>query len=558
LISAGDAAPARLDSSCQPHVVLGIEKINAGKSFINFERSGGRFILATMKYQNPLFAFCVVSLWTYCSGCAALQNVSVNKAQTDFADGKYESALEHLSKAQGHADRKPEMAAQIGFLKGLCYDGLDKPEEARASFKSVADDYQKTDCGFMAKELLDCQPLDLGPALEPSATVRDLDKVFGISPQLRRCPVTASAISGDGEVVIGQQVVSPRSRFWTPTTTINIFRSTTVDGARPVGAIQLPPSVPGLSYSGIIRQVLQISTDGSVMAGDIVDTNASLIKGVLAPEHAFRWTRADGMRDLGVQSKYASTDVEALSPNGAVVAGGYILGAGTNSPMGFFRWTERRGFEDLGDFGAPERIVLWHLCGVSDDGEVIVGTFRFRHTQGFHLFRWTQSGGFQDLGALGGLSANALCASADGSAVVAAVEMADQTKHIVRWTQSGETHDLGILAGKSVWATYASEDGSVVVGTARVPRSNLPNPVPFRWTSSAGMQYVCELGPAWDVQLVGANRDCSRLLLNIFYQATYHRGYVIPIDKLSVGLSDPAVASFFYKSFIWHFNAVSK
>src|SRR5579862_9053815 len=132
-------------------------------------RSPG-LLSSRMKNLNFVSSFCSVLLLASCSGCVVVQNVSVETAQSDFVAGKYESALGGLSRGEGYAKPKPEMAAQIGLLKGLCYQGLEKSAEARASFQSVASDYPKTDCGFMAKELLDCQPLNLGPPWVPSAT----------------------------------------------------------------------------------------------------------------------------------------------------------------------------------------------------------------------------------------------------------------------------------------------------------------------------------------------------------------------------------------------------
>ncbi len=97
-----------------------------------------------MKYLKLISGFGVASVLVFCSGCAVLRNGAVEKAQSDFTEGKYESALGYLSKGEGYAEPKPAMAAQIGFLRGLCYDGLDRPDEARASFKSTSDRYPRT------------------------------------------------------------------------------------------------------------------------------------------------------------------------------------------------------------------------------------------------------------------------------------------------------------------------------------------------------------------------------------------------------------------------------
>jgi probable HAF family extracellular repeat protein len=459
-----------------------------------------------------------------------------------------------LSKGEEYAKPKSAVAAQIGFLRGLCYDGLDQADEAKASFKSVADHYPETDCGFMAKQMLTCEPLNLGPPVEPSATARGLDMVFGTPVRPFTYFVEGAAISGDGKVMIGEQVMAPHFIFSGAPTIVNLFRWTKADGARRIGVIHVPVTMEGLDYGTIIQQTIKISADGSVVAGSLAGTNSTPAK-----PHAFIWTKAGGMQDLGEKSIYPWTDAEALSSDGSVLVGGYIMGVRPDLKTGFFRWTQRSGFEDLGNLGAPADRMFLRINGVSNDGAVVTGSMSVRGVAGFQVFRWTQFGGFQILGTFGGRSANVLCASPDGLALVAVTEMADKTKKIVRWTQSGGPKNLGVIGDLSAWATCASEDGSIVVGDAYIPKSNLRNSVPFRWTPSSGLQYVCELGPAWTTSPVGVNSDASRILLNVNYMMDCQQGaVVIPVDSMFIPLSHTATAWVFYKSFICDLNAVSK
>jgi probable HAF family extracellular repeat protein len=506
-----------------------------------------------MTNPNLVSCFGVVSLLAFCSGCAITRNVEAYKAQTDFAEGKYESSLGSASKVEGHAGTKPAVLAQMGFLRGLCYDGLDQPGEAKASFKSVVDRYPDTDGGFMAKQMLDLEPVNLGPPVKPSATGRDLNAVLGIPERPYVYFVEAAAISGDGNVMIGEQVISPHFILSSAPTIVNLFRWTKTDGPRRIGVITVPVN---MKYNGILSQTLKISNDGSVIAGALAGTNSTP-----AQPDAFLWTQTGGMQDLGEKSNYRWTDAAALSADGSVLVGEYMTGAGTgtNTRTGFFRWTRRGGFEDLGNLGAPvDRTTLW-VDAVSNDGAVVTGRLIVRGAAGFHMFRWTQTGGFQDLGTFGGQSANLLSTSPDGSALVAATGMPDKSKRIVRWTQSGGPRDLGVISDPSAWATCASEDGSVVIGTAGIPKSNLRNSVPFRWTPSSGLQYVCELGPAWDTKPVGVTRDGSRILLNVHYlMACQQGGVVIPVDSMSIPVSQPATAWVFYKSFVCRFDPVPR
>src|SRR5216683_5640830 len=82
--------------------------------------------------------------------------------------------------------------------------------------------------------------------------------------------------------------------------------------------------------------------------------------------HAFRWTPAGGLQDLGVTTGTESI-ATAISDNGSVIVGE------ARDASGFwraFRWTASTGMQDIGTLGGPESAAY----GVSEDGSVIVGT----------------------------------------------------------------------------------------------------------------------------------------------------------------------------------------
>ncbi len=328
------------------------------------------------------------------------------------------------------------------------------------------------------------------------ATVPDNCRQLNLGPS-----VGAEAISGDGKVVIGEQLLVT-AHFIPPSPgTAKIIRWTKADGARTIGVIPLPV------YWMATAIDIQTSRDGSVVMGNLVDTN---LTGKDFSLHPFRWTTAGGMQDLGEKSGDRSTQVECLSADGSVCAGEGNLAARIDSKFypgpHFFRWTRRRGFEDLGGIRLPGSS-LTLIEGISDDGTVVTGAFNFPSPGGNHVFRWTQAGGIQDLGSLGGQSASVIRASADGTALIAVVKMADNTKHVVRWTQTGGSHDLGVLGNQYANPACASEDGSVVVGDVQGR--------PFRWTSAAGLQYIWNVPPQRQVDLIGMTTDGSKVVVNV-------------------------------------------
>jgi probable HAF family extracellular repeat protein len=109
-----------------------------------------------------------------------------------------------------------------------------------------------------------------------------------------------------------------------------------------------------------------------------------------ATYHAFRWTPAGGLEDLGVTTGTQST-ATAISANGKVVVG---YATDPNNYFRAFRWTASTGMRDLGTLGGPESYAL----AVNEDGTVIVGTsLTTGETSSSVCFVWTEKTGMQNL-----------------------------------------------------------------------------------------------------------------------------------------------------------------
>ena len=115
------------------------------------------------------------------------------------------------------------------------------------------------------------------------------------------------------------------------------------------------------------------------------------------------------LRDLGSLGGPESM-AHALSADGSVVVGRSDLNAPASHA---FRWTAATGMVDLGVLpGANDSSAR----GVSANGQVVVGFSNPGSV--FRAFRWTQAGGMINLGTLGGDYSMANAVSADGSVVV--------------------------------------------------------------------------------------------------------------------------------------------
>jgi probable HAF family extracellular repeat protein len=99
-----------------------------------------------------------------------------------------------------------------------------------------------------------------------------------------------------------------------------------------------------------------VNADGSVVVG---------LTSIGSGFHAFRWTSAGGMVDLGTLGSNVSS-ATAVNSDGSVIVG-Y-----SNTPVGFghaFRWTAATGMTDIGTLGGR----FSSANGVNSDGTVVVG-----------------------------------------------------------------------------------------------------------------------------------------------------------------------------------------
>jgi probable HAF family extracellular repeat protein len=237
--------------------------------------------------------------------------------------------------------------------------------------------------------------------------------------------------------------------------------------------------------------------------------------------HAFRWTAATGIVDLGSVDPANNATLRSfaadVSSDGSVVVGkSWVSITGIETIQHAFRWTQSTGMVDLGSNFGPTGYSA--ACSVSGDGSVIVGESDFAAPPGSLFdkyttaFRWTQAGGFQSLGSLDGslgYGSVAASVSADGATVVGWAVLSGGINHAFRWTAAGGMQDLGVLPGQVYSAaTGVSDDGTIVVGrcsptgfgfTVQVGRplhdasTFGPDDRAFYWTAATGMRDLTQL-----------------------------------------------------------------
>jgi len=185
-----------------------------------------------------------------------------------------------------------------------------------------------------------------------------LHEIPGVSPSNSSA---GHAVSGDGEVVVGQ--------IGTNASGIRSYRWT--EGSGMVDPGLLPGDSLGVAYA--------ISADGTVVAGR-------------SSSHAYRWTDAGGMVNLGdLPGGNNAAYAYGISGDGQVVVGLSFSASGAEA----FRWDEANGMVGLGDIAGGSFSSAAYAA--SEDGSVIVGRGNYAGTGNQDAFIWDAENGMQDL-----------------------------------------------------------------------------------------------------------------------------------------------------------------
>jgi probable HAF family extracellular repeat protein len=300
-------------------------------------------------------------------------------------------------------------------------------------------------------------------------------------------PTQSNGISGNGSTIVGESWFENSGNHafrWTPGGGYQDLGHLGGGSAVAYGASLDGSVVVGQSYvtsfllSGF-RWVLGTGMQELPMfsASDVSD-DGNIVVGM-----NIRWTAPGQVESLGFLGGNNYTTAHGVSANGEVV-----VGASETSPNRFlhaFRWTPAGGIQDLGVTDGDES-VAW---GVSANGQVVYGEARDRDFF-WRAFRWTESQGMDDIGTLGGPMSTVHGSNADGSILVgkSLIDSGSASLRAFRWTpQHGmqdlkeELEDEGV-EGLESWILYVaadiSDDGKVIAGWG-YPQALAP-PQPWR------------------------------------------------------------------------------
>lgn len=221
-------------------------------------------------------------------------------------------------------------------------------------------------------------------------------------------------ISTDGLVIWGT--------FYIENEGSHIFRYTRSAGLQDFGTM----GKKGIAINGV-------SADGSVIVGDFLN---SLTEYPIL-YHAFRYSQLMGFEDLGAMST-ESTHARGVSADGSLIVGSLDVGSSGKSTVRnisshAFRYSRSDGMQDLGE---PSWANQYFATGISDSGAVIIGngTFMFGFIVPFYehsyVFIYTEKDGLQKLKRIGGEGPGVTRISGDGTKLIGSYSEANGDSYV--------------------------------------------------------------------------------------------------------------------------------
>jgi probable HAF family extracellular repeat protein len=257
--------------------------------------------------------------------------------------------------------------------------------------------------------------------------------------------------------------------------------------------------------------------------------------GLVAGQHAFYWSKATGMKDLGTLSGATVSGAIGLNDAGAVVGYSNVKGQPATNFVAV-KWSPAGAITNLGtlpggssssafqinsaseiagdsflsngivdatswtnnqikNLGRLPNAIFTAGLAINDNGH-IVGESVFTYGPPFksHAFLWNGSA-MKDIGTLpGGVTSMANAINNTGIIVGQSDSSASGGHwHAVLWNTSNVIKDLGVLKGGTYSVAFGVNESSVVVGYGNISTNAAHAMI---WTSSKGMQDLNSLIPA--------------------------------------------------------------
>jgi probable HAF family extracellular repeat protein len=275
-------------------------------------------------------------------------------------------------------------------------------------------------------------------------------------------------------------------------------------------------------------------SDGGLVAGES-ENGIDPLTGGPAVE-AILWGKDSSLTDLGT---FGGNDSSANAVNNQGEVAGEALNTITDPYDGdffisgatqvhAFRWTKSQGLQDLGTLGGPDSAAFL----INESGQIAGWSFTnstVNSTTGVPTldpFFW-ENGKMLDMGTLGGVFGRSFALNNRGQVAGFSDLAGDQSCHPFLWDKTGGMKDLGTLGGDSGQAFFVNDAGEVV-GSANVPGAfgcdNGAQNHAFLWRNGVMTDLGAPDGDACSgaaainskSQIVGGGDDCNGNLPKAF------------------------------------------
>jgi probable HAF family extracellular repeat protein len=220
----------------------------------------------------------------------------------------------------------------------------------------------------------------------------------------------------------------------------------------------------GLLPGGLVSEALDLNDAGEVVGYSQTDASFA---------HAFIWSRTTGMRDLGTLAGGEAS--QAFGINEAHQVTGYSFDVGGKQKA--VVWSASGAIQDLGTFPGSFGDIGF---GINESGQVAGSSTDPATGALLRGFVWTEDSGFQSVGTLPGGSSSGASALNDLVQVVGLADTAEGVNHAFLWTANDGMRDLGVLPGSASSSAAGINNAGQVVGTSGASG--------FIWTEAGGMK----------------------------------------------------------------------
>jgi probable HAF family extracellular repeat protein len=248
-------------------------------------------------------------------------------------------------------------------------------------------------------------------------------------------------------------------------------------------------AVAGYFYNGATVQDIGTLGGSEVLANDLNDVGqiAGLSTNGAGAEHAFVWSAAGGMLDLGVLPGASESSAVAINNRGVVT--GTSDGVPLTPPRAF-RWSPATGMESLGAFTSG--LVSMSFSGALNDAGLIAGESA-TETGDRQAFAWTRSGGLVNIDTLHSVDALVVAVGARGEVAGNRIASLDSPfYHPFLWTPATGMVDLGTAGGTEAFV-LAMSPRLHIAGLIDLPDGNQRA---MSWTRATGIRNLGTLGGA--------------------------------------------------------------